>query len=187
MDNRTKILAALFGTMIVYALVSGVVYPSWIKPLLTIDGRVAERQEELDALQAEVARVEEARYEYRDWAKRMGSFDIEKTVTDVRDRLNKLLAKHKLADVKVTPTHSSEDRKTHLWTATVTVAGSGSLEATINFLRDVGELPHLCRVGNAAITPTGSRGRKTTINRFNLRVPVEVWVLPPAETCGTSR
>jgi len=39
MDRRTKILTTLFGTLLVCALLSSVVYPRWIEPMLKIDER----------------------------------------------------------------------------------------------------------------------------------------------------
>lgn len=184
MDKRTKILAGLFGVVIAYGLFTKVVYPTWIEPLVTIDDRIAERKEVRGKLEAQVEEVKKARYEYREWAGRAGGFEINNAVTEIRERLNNLLAKHKLTDVKVSPTRPSDDRKTGLWKASVTITGSGALDSAITFLRDLTELPHLCRVGNASISPASSRGRDTTINRFHLRVPVEVWVVPQQQIVG---
>ncbi len=184
MDKRTKILAGLFGAMIAYGFISKIIYPAWVEPLLTIDDRIADRQKDLDTLEAQVAEVNKAKYEYREWVARTGGFDINEAVTEIRERLNGLLAKHKLADVKVTPTRPTDDRKTKLWKASVTVSGAGSLESVIQFLRDVAELPHVCRIGNASISPASVRGRNTTINRFSLRVPVEVWSVPQHRLVG---
>ena len=58
MDKRTKILASLFGVVIVYALFSQVVYPHWIEKWLTLDERIAKRRVLLDRLEAVAARVE---------------------------------------------------------------------------------------------------------------------------------
>lgn len=184
MDKRTKILAGLFGAMIAYGAITKVVYPTWIEPLVTIDDRIAKRQKELDKLEAEVEAVNRARYDYREWAGRTGGFEINNAVTEIRERLNKFLEKHKLADVKVTPTRPRDERKTGLWMASVTVSGSGGLDSLVMFLQDVSELPQVCRIGNASITPSSSRGRDTTINRFNLRVPVEVWAVPQNKMVG---
>jgi len=184
MDKRAKILASVFGALIVGSAMMKVVYPTWIEPLVTIDDRIAERQKELDELEVQVAEVNKARYEYREWAGRSAGFEPDGTITEMREHLNKLLRKHKLADVKVTPTRPSDDRKTGLWKATVTVAGTGGLDSVISFLQEVAELPEVCRVGNASISPASRRGKKTTINRFNLRVPVEVWIVPQQELVG---
>jgi hypothetical protein len=184
MDKRTKILASVFGVMIAYGLVSKIIYPTWIEPLVTIDERIAKHQKELDKLVSQEAAVAKARYEYREWAGRTGGFEADSTVTELREHLNNLLEQHKLADVKVTPTRPSDDRKTGLWKATVTVSGAGGLDSVISFLEDVAELPLVCRVGNASISPASRRGKKTTINRFNLRVPVEVWIVPQQQLVG---
>jgi len=184
MDRRTKILASAFGVLVAYAAMTGVVYPRWIEPLVTIDDRIAERQQELDRLEAQVEKVNKARYEYREWAGRAGGFDINTAVTEIRSRLNKLLEKHKLTNVKVTPTRPSQERKTGLWTATVTIAGSGAFDSVVRFLEDISELPQLCRVGNVSISPSSARSRKATINRVNLRVPVEIWAVPQNRIVG---
>jgi len=39
MDRRTKILGGLFGLAVLYALLSGVVYPRWIKEWINLDER----------------------------------------------------------------------------------------------------------------------------------------------------
>ena len=83
-----------FALLVGAGLVRGVVYPRWIHPLLTIDERIAERQKELDKLEAEDAAVQQARYEYKALVARVGSFEVGKVETEVRDRLNRLIEKH---------------------------------------------------------------------------------------------
>lgn len=184
MDKRTKILASLFGVVIVYALFSQVVYPHWIEKWLTLDERIAKRRVVLDRLEAVAARVEGARYAYRSWVGRAGSFDAESVAIDVRDRINKLIEKHGLKNAKVSQSRPSSDRKTGLIKSTVTVSATGTLPKGIAFLRDLAELPYLTRIGAPSLSPAGSSGRGATKDTVNIRVPVEVWILPQHRIVG---
>jgi len=103
MDKRTRILGAVFGAAAAYALLAGVVYPRWIRPLLTLEERIAERQKVLDRLLAEDEAVQRARFEYKILVGRVGSFDAARVETNVRDRLNQLIERHRLTDAAVTP------------------------------------------------------------------------------------
>jgi len=188
MDRRTKILGGLFGLAVLYALLSGVVYPRWIKEWINLDDRIAERQAVLDKLQALEDQVNEARYEYRELVGRAGLFDIVPASTDVHERLNQLIERHKLKDAKVTPNRPAEDRKTGLASKVISVSASGDLQACIEFLRDVSELPHLLRTGNVTMSPASSSSRRDVAQDvLNLRVPVEVWVLPQQRIVGLIR
>lgn len=185
MDKRSKILAGVFGVVVAYALLAGVVYPTWIKPLLTIDERIAEKEAELDKLLKEDQAVQDARLEYKNWAARIGAFDAGWVETDVRERLNKLIERHKLADATVTPSRPVEDRKVGLFTSSITVTATGTLDSAIAFLKDVYELPHLTRVANASLSPVGG-GKKESVKdrRVSVRVPIETWVLPQHRVVG---
>ncbi len=185
MDRRGKILAGAFGAVMGYALLAGVVYPQWVKPLLSLDERIAERQKDLDKLLAEDAAVQKARFDYKTLVGRVGSFDAARVDTNVRDRLNQLIEKHKLADAAVTPSRPVEDRKTGLTTSTVSVTATGTLDAAIAFLKDVAELPDLVRAGNVALAPaSGARKGTEKDPRVNVRVPLEIWVLPRHPVVG---
>ena len=184
MDRRTKILTTLFGAFLAYALVSGVVYPRWIEPLLKIDGRIADRQEEYNKLAEVQDQVDRAKKEYEALVSRIGSFDIGKVETNLRARLNELIEEHQLQDANVSPSRPTQDRKTGLTTMTITVTAVGKLRSVVEFIKDVTEFPHLVRIGNAAVYPAGTSGRNKSRNRMNVRVPIEVMVLPPQRLVG---
>jgi len=173
-----------FALLVGAGLVRGVVYPRWIHPLLTIDERIAERQKELDKLEAEDAAVQQARYEYKALVARVGSFEVGKVETEVRDRLNRLIEKHHLQDASVSPSRAVEERKTGLWSTSISVSANGTLESTIAFLRDIAELPQLVRVGNPAISPAGSARRGQSQDVMSLRVPVDLLILPRNQVVG---
>ncbi len=173
-----------FALLVGAGLVRGVVYPTWIHPLLTIDERIAERQKELDKLEAEDAAVQQARYEYKALAARVGSFEVGKVETEVRDRLNRLIEKHHLQDAAVSPSRAVEERKTGLWSTSISVSANGTLESTIAFLKDIAELPQLVRVGNPAISPAGSARRGQSQDVMSLRVPVDLLILPRNQVVG---
>lgn len=185
MDKRSKILAIAFGVAAGYALLAGVIYPTWVKPLLTIDERIAERKKDLDKLLKEDEAVQNGRLEYKQWAARVGAFDAGKVETDIRERLNRLIEKHKLADASVTPSRPVEDRKTGKFTSSITVSATGTLDSAVGFIKDAAELPHLTRVANASLSPAGG-GRKglEKDQRVTLRVPIETWVLPQHRVVG---
>jgi len=92
MDRRTKILVGAFAVLVGAGLVRGVVYPTWIHPLLTIDERIVERRKVLDVLEAQEAAVQQARHEYKALVARVGSFDVGKVETEVRDLQRRPLA-----------------------------------------------------------------------------------------------
>ena len=173
-----------FALLVGAGLVRGVVYPRWIHPLLTIDERIAERQKELDKLEAEDAAVQQAKYEYKALVARVGSFEVGKVETEVRDRLNRLIEKHHLQDAAVSPSRPVEERKTGLWSTSISVSANGTLESTIAFLKDIAELPQLVRVGNPAISPAGSARRGQSQDVMSLRVPVDLLILPRNQVVG---
>ncbi|MHC4697907.1 MAG: hypothetical protein ACYTFA_14335 [Planctomycetota bacterium] len=186
MDRNTRILAAVFGALIVYVLYSSVAHPLWIEPLFTIDDTIAERSKELDKLEETEAAVHQAKLEYRDILDRIGSFDELTVQNDLRERLNELVARYKLESVGTSPSRPQADRKTKVTTMHVTVTAVGTLESAIGFLRDASELPHLLRIGNASIYPVGSsrKSKRQKQERVNIRVPLEVKVLPQQRLLG---
>jgi len=184
MDRRRRILLALFGAAVGYALLSGVVYPNWIQPLMTIDDRIAERKKELDKLEGEQARADKARYDYKAWVERLGSFSADHVETKVRDRLNQLIAKHQMQDATVAPSRPDTDRKTGLTMKTITFSGTSSLEAAVGFLKDAAEMPELVRLGNVSLYPAAAGRKGADKDRMNLRVPIELLVLPQHPIVG---
>ena len=190
MNQRTKILACLFGGVVVTILGGQVVYPTWIEPLVTIDERIATKQKEHDELVEFEESVTKAKYAYRNYVARIGSFDIGTVEIDVRARLNALIEKHNLIGANVSRGRASQDRKTKLNRLQVTVGGTGTLQSAIEFIKDVAEMPQLVRVGNVAISPAAkaaSRGndkKRSKDELMNLRIPVEVLVLPPQKVVG---
>jgi len=187
MDRRTIILMSAFAVLIGGGLVRGVVYPTWILPLLTLDERIAERQKVLDVLEAQEAAVQQARHEYRALVARAGSFDVGKVETDVRDRLNRLIEKQHLQEASVTPSRPVEDRKTGLWSTAISVSATGTLDSTIAFLKDLAELPYIARVGNPVLSPVGGARKGAKQDLFSLRVPVDFLVLPQNRVVGSIR
>jgi len=184
MDRRTRILAGLFGLVVVYALLSSVVYPRWLKPMLEIDKLIAERQADYDRLVELEDRVDRGCAEYKGMVARVGSFDPLKVQTEVRSHITELIEKHELQDQNVVPSRPTEDRKTGLTRMQITVSAMGRLAQVIGFLKDTAEMPHLVRVGNAAIYPAGAAKKGQSRDRVNLRVPFEVLVLPQNKTVG---
>lgn len=185
MDRRTKILSGLLGLAVLYGLFSGVIYPRYIKKWLTLDERIAEKEAELERLNALEDRVNKARYEFRELAGRVGSFEFLHVDSDVRDRLNRMIAENKLQGAKVTPSRQVEDRKTGLKSIVISVSAASKLESAITFLRDVATLPHLARVGSVSISPASSAARRGLADDMvNIRVPIEIWVLPEQRVVG---
>ncbi|UCC29725.1 MAG: hypothetical protein JSU86_16160 [Phycisphaerales bacterium] len=184
MDRRTKILATLFGAVAAYALISGLVYPEWIEPLLKLDQEIAVRQNEYDELKAVEDEVGEGKKGYKGYVSRVGSFDIDKVTTAIRAQLNELIEKHKLQGANVSPSRPTKDRKTGLDRMSITVTAVGKLESAVEFLKDVSELPQLVRVGNAAIYPASRSRKQRGRDRMNIRVPIEVMVLPRLRIVG---
>lgn len=184
MNRRTKILATLFTVVIGYVVIARAVYPEWIKPLFSLDRRIAERGKELERLQALADEVEKERWEYRGCVERIGTFDVGRVETDVRDRLNGLIVKYKLQSASVAPSRPVEDRKTGLSTTVITVSAVGTLESAVNFMKEVSELPELVRVGNPTMYPTSSGRKAADKGLVNVRVPVEVLVLPQQKVVG---
>jgi len=162
-----------------YAFVSAVAYPKWIVPLMTLDDRIAVVQKDLDGLEDGERETEAAKREYRAYLDRVGSFDPVVVENDLRERLNHLIAKHSLTDQTVSPRRPSTDRKSGIQKMIIAITASGTLESAVGFLEEAAELPHLIRIGSAAIYPaSASRRDKVGPELVNLRVPLEVWILP---------
>ncbi len=184
MDRRTKILAIVFGAAVGYAALTRVVYPNWLQPLLSLDDRIAERGKVLERLESLEDRVDLARNEYKAFVARVGSFDVQSVVTDVRDRINSLIEQYGLQGASVSPGAPRSDRKTGIETIAVTVTAVGTFESAIGFFRDVAELPHLMRAGNTAMYPAKSSDRGKRKEMMHLRVPIELQVLPQHPVVG---
>jgi len=184
MDRRTKILSAVFGAVLLYALLSSLVYPLWIKPLLNIDERIAERQEQFDELKAIEDEVDRAKKDYKALAARVGSFDVTMVETELRARLNELIAKHQLQDMSISPSRPTEDRKTGVTQMQLTVTAVGKLKSVLGFLEDLAELPQLVRVGNAAMYPASGTRKGQSRDRMYLRLPLEVMMVPEQRIVG---
>lgn len=184
MDKRKIILVTAFCGFVVYLLAAQWIYPTWIAPLLTLDQRLAARRKDRDKLEETEERVELAKRQYRALVARVGSFNSGKVETQFRERLNNLIEKHHLLDANVSPTRSPADRKTGVEKLRLTVTVVGSLKSAVEFLKDLAELPHLVRVGNAALYPVSGGRRGSRLGRVNLRVPLEIWVLPKKRIVG---
>ncbi len=186
MDKKTKILAGVFGVMVLYIIATKTVYPWLIEPLVTLGDRVVRRELELEKLEEKQEKVAWAVREYRRLMDRIGSGDVGKVENAIRQRLNTLFATHKLEEASTSPTKPHADRKTGVTKMTLTVTAVGSLESVVSFMRDVSELPQLIRIGNASIFPKSSsrRGKKANREHVNLRVPLEVWLLPQHKMLG---
>ena len=94
-------MAGVVGVLAAYGLMSSVVYPKWLAPMFTIDDRVEKAQARLDKLEEDKAVVDRAKWTYRRFLGRVGSFDAAKLENDLRERLNKMIAEHKLDAVTV--------------------------------------------------------------------------------------
>lgn len=174
----------MFGVAIAYFAVANVVYPRWIEPMVTINQRIAEKRKDLEKLRAEEKEVDQAQKELKDYAMRVGTYQPGKLENALREKLNQLIARHKLEGAVVTPNRAVEDSKTGLSRMLVTVTATGTLQAAVDFLKDVAELPYLVRVSNPALYPAGSGRKDTARDRLNLRMPIEVLVLPETTVLG---
>ena len=179
----------MVGAGAVYFLLSAVVYPKFLKPMFTIDERVKVARAELDEMLEFDTKVEDARLAYRRYLDRLGSFDAASLENDVRERLNKLIAEHKLDGLTVSGGSGrlSSFGKTDAKRMTLMVQATASLEGAIGFLRGIYELPHLIRVGNVSISPSRSsriKKRKNKPSPIRLKIPIELLVLPAHKMVG---
>lgn len=184
MDRRTKILAAVFGAVLLYAMLSYLVYPQWIKPLLNIGEQIAEREEQYDELKGIEDEVDRAKEDYKAVAARVGSFDVTRVETELRARVNELIEKHQLQDMSTSPSRPTEDRKTGVTRMRLTVTAVGKLKSVLGFLEDMAELPQLVRVGNAAMYPASGTRKGQSRDRMHLRLPLEVMLVPEQRIVG---
>jgi len=187
MDKRTTILASVLVGAVVIWVGSKTVYPSYIKPLLTYDVRIAKCREQLDTLSAEEQRVNNARYDYKEYVRRVGSFDIAKVENELRQQLNTLIEKHKLKEASVSPSRATVDRKTGIHRMVLTIQAEGPLQGVAGLMKDVAELPQLLHFGNVALSSGRSTlpgGRMTLYEQVNLRMPIEIVVLPRNKMVG---
>ncbi|MCO6437260.1 MAG: hypothetical protein J5J06_09265 [Phycisphaerae bacterium] len=188
MNQRSRILAGLFGLAIAYAVIANVVYPRWIEPLVKIDERIAAREEELAKLQKLESQTEQAKREYISFMERAGSTDIAKVETAARERINRLINKYNLEHASVTPNRGTVDRKTGLTRMTLTISAEGTLKDATLFLKDLAEIPQLMEVTSATLYPVSEAGKGRdkgrTEERVAIRAPVELLVLPQDRILG---
>jgi hypothetical protein len=184
MNKRTKILTSVFGAAILYVVAANAIYPGWIEPLVTLDRRLAVKDAELEELQLVEERIDTYRREYRDLVARIGSFDIDRVATEVRDRINQLIERHNLRADSVSPSRSRRDRRTEIESMTINVRALGTLESCVGFLRDLAELPQFIQIGNISVFPTSSGREVRGPTMMNLRVPIELRVLPQHKMVG---
>ncbi len=187
MDRRSKILAAVFGAAMLYGVVAKTVYPTYIKPLLTYGERIAAKQLVLDKLIVTEDEVDKARFDYKAFVQRTGSFDMAAVENEIRQRLYTLIELHELKDWTVSPGSKSEDRKTKVKSMLLTVQAQGPVQGVAGLMRDVTELPYLVRFGNVSVSPsksTLSGGRMTLYEHVSFRLPIEIKVLPQHQMAG---
>lgn len=183
MDKRTKILLSIFSVIVAYTVFSSMIYPAYVEPLVTIKDRIAEEQKTLDKLEEQDMRFELAKREYRRLAERVGAMDIGKVENALRARLDELIIKHNLEGASVAPSRGTAD-KSGIERMAISISGTGTLESAIRFMQDVSELPQLIRVGNVTVYPASSGRRNEKTNRVNMRLPIEVVVLPQQKVLG---
>lgn len=174
----------MFGAIIAFVIITNVIYPRWIEPLTTLDERMVAARERLDELEQQEQRIEGYREEYRALVSRIGTFDIDREATAVRDRINALIDKHKLRADSVAPSRARTDRKTEIESMTINVKAVGPLESAIGFLADLYELPQFMQVGNVALYPGSTKANERGPTPMNLRVPIQIAVLPQQKIVG---
>ncbi len=180
MDRRTKTLAIAFAVIVGYVILSQTVYPGWIKPLFTLDERIAASKATHDDLLKEQERVNCAKDEYRAFMKRSASTDLRKVEIELRSRLNELIEKHGLQGASVSGGRPSEDKKTGITRFFLEITAEAALPSTVRFLKDVVEIPQVVRFGNAKITRVSSSRNPRDADRVNFTLPLEILV-PPAQ------
>jgi len=187
-DQRSKMLTLAFAVVFGGGLVSSVIYPRWIKPLVTIKDAIARLEKQRDALVEDQRRVDNEVRAFRGFVNRVGALDIRRVENEIRARLNEMLAEHKLDSVSVTPNTPRTIKKIGTQEMTVTVKAEGSLESAIKLMRDIAELPHLVRVLNTTIQPVSGGRRKTRgkkkEERVTLTVPLQIMALPQQRLAG---
>jgi len=187
-DRRSKTLMLVFAVVLGGGLVTSVIYPRWIKPLVTIKDAIVRLEERRDALADDQRKVDAEVRAFRGFVNRVGALDIRRVENEIRARLNDMLAEHKLERTSVTPNTPRTAKKTGTQEMTVTVKAEGTLESTIKLMRDLAELPHLVRVLNTTIQPVSggrrkSRGKKKE-ERVSLTVPLQIMALPQQKLAG---
>lgn len=187
MDKRATILASVLVGAVVIWVGSKTVYPAYVKPLLTYDVRIAKCREQLHTLNADEQRVSNARYDYKEYIRRVGSFDIAKVENELRQQLNTLIEKYKLKEASVSPSRATVDRKTGIQRMVLTIQADGPLQGVAGLMKEVAELPQLLHFGNVSLTPGRSTlpgGRMTLHEQVSLRMPIEIVVLPRNKMVG---
>ncbi|HNQ23232.1 MAG TPA: hypothetical protein PKK06_09080 [Phycisphaerae bacterium] len=184
MDKRTKALATVFAVLVGGMVLYAGVYPRWIKPLLEIDKRIAERLEVLDALETKAAQVELAGRQYRTYVARVGSMDAGKVENNLRARLFGLIEKHRLAQATVSKGRVSADKKIGWQQLTVSVSATDQLERIVEFVEDLSELPDVMQLGSLTLSPVSSTRRAKQRNEVKIDMALTVLVLPQQKLAG---
>lgn len=185
MNKRTRILAIGFGAVVAFLAVDRLVYPAWIKPLLTIDKQIAERGKVLQELEEKEADVEHAKRRYEAYARRVGFVDVGRAKTDLRKRLTDLLdKKYQLANPNVDKGRNHTDRKTGIQLITLGFSGEGKLESVVKLLQELAELPDLMQVTRVDLTPSTSKRRLKKKDQVSLSATLQAKVLPQQKLLG---
>jgi hypothetical protein len=185
MDKRTKILTYLFAGVVGSLVVMNQVYPKYIQPLLTIDEENERLAAKLADLEAQEERLNQARFDYRDYVFRVGSFDPDRVQNRVKKQLDELLLSHDIVDGIVSPPRKANlDKKSQISRLTFAVTGEGTLKQVVELLKDISQLPYLLAVNNPKLAPAGRSTKDRDRDAISLNCTIEVLVLPQQKMLG---
>ena len=175
MDKQTKIVAAVFAVLVGYAIFDKVAYPVLDEWVLSIDAKIAEREEDRAALRVHEVAKNRAVSTYRKWIRRAGTYDARIVQEDIRGRITKLVAAENITEVHIGSPKIHTDSKTDVREFTFAITGEGTLESVVRFMKATAEFPQLVRLDKPQIRPvSGKRG--TTTDRVSFSVKLEVRV-----------
>jgi hypothetical protein len=180
MTTREKRLATVVGVAAVVGIAVKVVYPVAVKPWFDVEAEITGLQDELFDLQAQRDRIDDALLDYKHLVERTGSTDPEKVKNALHNKLEEMLRHAGLEsrESRVTPKRPSQDRKTGVYTVSLTIATEGKLQRVIEFLEKCYELPQVSRFKDVKLSPAGKKGRQKETDLVKLSATFETQLLP---------
>lgn len=178
MNRRTQLLLVVFAVIIL-----GVIYGDQLRkmagPVLNLSEEIDSRRAQLESLESTEKRYVNALHEYKRLVERVGGVSPTRVRDELLLKLRDLQFRHRLTSKVLTPIAPTLDRKTGNHTVSFSLAGQGSFEQVMAFLRDVYELPHLIQVVDPKLEPVMPGRDKPQEDLVKLNVRLDALVLNP--------
>lgn len=137
------------------------VYPATIGPAFDYSARLKAEQKKLGEIETKKSQLRDRLKErYYEYVSRTGGTDLQIVEDDLLNSVNELIISSRLQSRLLSPKSAAHDRRTGIYTVTVSFDAQGKFADCIGFIRKFYETPYLARFESLKITPTGNRGNR---------------------------